>query len=376
MNSASSPRSSLPRRKKILFVLLILSLFWGGLEGTAFVAYPRVVKPEVRNFIDYLLHPDRPAGLFVLGFIPHPYTLLYPAPNLVRDGFKQHNSLGFRGPEIALPKPEGVYRILCLGGSTTYSAYVADPEQAYPRQLERILRDKLKTDKIEVVNGGITYATTAELLGTLALRGLQIEPDMVILNEGGNDIEPFLAPGYKPDYSHWRKSWEVPASSVWKRLALQSAAARLLYGVHLTNLPMSVPFQKFPSTTGWDGSRGALEFAQTHEPVGFRNNTETMILMAKGRGMDFVLVNFAFAPQYALKKFPAAEIAYQKNLRIFGELAAQYSIPLVHFEQNHIPPEHWTDKPAWCHLDAEGDRLKAEFIAPEVLSRLALRFQK
>ncbi|MGV2433654.1 MAG UNVERIFIED_CONTAM: hypothetical protein LVT10_01075 [Anaerolineae bacterium] len=31
-----------------------------------------------------------------------------------------HNAVGFRGEEITYPKPEGVQRILTLGGSTTY----------------------------------------------------------------------------------------------------------------------------------------------------------------------------------------------------------------------------------------------------------------
>ncbi|HOT49734.1 MAG TPA: hypothetical protein PLI07_02075 [Candidatus Hydrogenedentes bacterium] len=30
------------------------------------------------------------------------------------------NSAGFRDDEIVLPKPPGIYRILCIGGSTTF----------------------------------------------------------------------------------------------------------------------------------------------------------------------------------------------------------------------------------------------------------------
>ena len=36
--------------------------------------------------------------------------------------YQGHNSLGYRGEEITAAKPEGVFRIVALGGSTTYGA--------------------------------------------------------------------------------------------------------------------------------------------------------------------------------------------------------------------------------------------------------------
>src|SRR5262249_24990949 len=32
-----------------------------------------------------------------------------------RDGASRHDALGLRGPEVAVPKPEGAYRIVCIG---------------------------------------------------------------------------------------------------------------------------------------------------------------------------------------------------------------------------------------------------------------------
>jgi hypothetical protein len=344
---------------------------WALVEVVCALLYGSAVKPEAQRFIRQMRRPERTEGAFIGSILPHPYTLYFPAPDLVSiDGTLQHDSRGFRGPEVAVPKPDGVYRIVCLGGSTTYGAFVHDPMAAYPMQLRETLRKRQGTDRLEVVNAGIVYATSAETLGTFALRGLELEPDMIVLNMGGNDIEPFLAPDYRPDYRHWRKNWTLPRSSLPLRLALQSPTIRLMYGRRLNHLSFSHPFQDVPSTTGWDGNwpqgrRGeALEWARREDPVGFRNNTESIILMAKGRGMRVVLVNFAFAPQYIEKefdKFPAGRVAWEKHLKIFEELAARHETPLIHFERNTIPPEHWIDN--WCHLDEVGERLKAEMIA-------------
>jgi hypothetical protein len=45
------------------------------------------------------------------------------------------NSFGFRSPEIEVPKPEGKFRIVCVGGSTTNAGRTNDT--TYPALLEK-----------------------------------------------------------------------------------------------------------------------------------------------------------------------------------------------------------------------------------------------
>ena len=53
-------------------------------------------------------------------YVPHPYLAYALNPSYrSADGLTRHNSLGFRGAEIAHAKPAGAYRIACLGGSST-----------------------------------------------------------------------------------------------------------------------------------------------------------------------------------------------------------------------------------------------------------------
>ena len=53
---------------------------------------------------------------------PHPYLAYANKPNFHKPAYEndpheiRHNSLGYRGPEITIDKPEGAYRIVCLGG--------------------------------------------------------------------------------------------------------------------------------------------------------------------------------------------------------------------------------------------------------------------
>jgi hypothetical protein len=70
----------------------------------------------------------------------HRYIGYIPTPNF-RKGKNRHNSLGLRGEEVVLPKPEGEFRIICVGGSTTYTSKVEDYKLSYPDLLQENLLD-------------------------------------------------------------------------------------------------------------------------------------------------------------------------------------------------------------------------------------------
>ena len=68
----------------------------------------------------------------------HRYLGHYPTPGF-KKGENRHNSLGFRSDEIVQPKPAGEFRVVCLGGSTTYSTGVKNYKMSYPNLLEKEL---------------------------------------------------------------------------------------------------------------------------------------------------------------------------------------------------------------------------------------------
>lgn len=156
-------------------------------------AYKRDFKPRggLRNSdeADYPLHKGR-------------FQFARPSFN----NYRLHN-----GPDgqrdIAVPKPEGVYRIVCLGGSTTGNYIMENGAlYSYPSELEKELNRRLPDAGVEVVNGGVGGRTSAELLIHFLLSLIDTEPDAIVLYHAYNDIGPSLTPGFQSDYSHARKN--------------------------------------------------------------------------------------------------------------------------------------------------------------------------
>jgi lysophospholipase L1-like esterase len=110
-----------------------------------------------------------------------------------RAGSIHVNSRGFRGQEFQIPKPPGTFRILALGGSSTFGYYpgITSDEAAYPARLERLLnaqKPDASVSRYEVINAGAPGYKLRTSLQNFASRGLFFEPDMIIVSHVVNDI--------------------------------------------------------------------------------------------------------------------------------------------------------------------------------------------
>ncbi|MCA9003088.1 MAG: SGNH/GDSL hydrolase family protein, partial [Planctomycetes bacterium] len=140
-----------------------------------------------------------------------------------------HNKDGYRGPLRAVPKPEGVYRILCLGGSSTHGTSTNTDESTWPARLEHHLVEATGK-KIEVINFGVFGYSTFESLVNLSYRGLRLEPDLVLVYHSINDMRCALynmGGEVKSDNSHWRAIWpqvmESPGENLLEKSLLYCA---------------------------------------------------------------------------------------------------------------------------------------------------------
>jgi len=97
------------------------------------------------------------------------------------------NSLGFRGPEITREKPAGVVRVVLLGGSTTHGWYVGDDE-TIAAHLQRALEQRAPGRRFEVINAALDGYDSYQVLERLRIDVVPLEPDIVILNVGINDV--------------------------------------------------------------------------------------------------------------------------------------------------------------------------------------------
>ena len=97
------------------------------------------------------------------------------------------NSQGFRGPEIVVPKPTGTFRIVLLGGSTTHGWGVNDNETV-DTAMRRLFREGNSGSNVEVVNLAFDGYDSYQLYERLRTDGIRLDPDLVIVNSGINDV--------------------------------------------------------------------------------------------------------------------------------------------------------------------------------------------
>jgi lysophospholipase L1-like esterase len=204
-------------RRRLLAGLLGLALGLALAEGAA-----RWI--EARS-------PDRPAPAAPPAFRPHALLSFELTPGVQRRGRETIGPHGFRGAAPAVPKPADVVRILCLGGSTTYGDGLADGE-TYPEQLQALLAQRGGA-RCEVVNLGVPAYTSAETFLNLCLRGLDLEPDAIVVYHAVNDYRPRTVPDLDAAYQAFRRVWteEELERTALARALESSALARAVRGV-------------------------------------------------------------------------------------------------------------------------------------------------
>jgi len=181
--------------------------------------------------------PKRPATdkeahlVEMLQRAPHPDIVYELQPDLecrFQGVTVRTNSLGWRGPERPTAKAEGGFRVLGLGDSVMFGWGVEWPQSGIAR-LERLLQGALPEHAVDVIGTGVPGYNTAMEAALLKLRGLQLQPDVVIVDFVGNDMELpnfLLAPAdfWRVDhcflidlaYRAWRSSWlDARTPFVW-----------------------------------------------------------------------------------------------------------------------------------------------------------------
>lgn len=113
------------------------------------------------------------------------------------------NEHGLRGGPVAVPKPPGCFRILCLGASTTVEGPTND--STYPALLERKLRAQFPDAHIEVVNGGVSGVRSVDEVALLE-ELLHLQPDLVIEYNAVNDLYHEVIPEYQARAPLWKKA--------------------------------------------------------------------------------------------------------------------------------------------------------------------------
>ena len=218
------------------------------------------------------------------------------------------NSLGYRGPEIAIPKPDDVYRIVAVGGSTTYGLFLDLWQLAYPRQLEESLQRDFGYEQVEIVNAGVPQYSTWESAVNMLLRVPDLEPDLIIIYHGINDVgvrltDPNFYDGLNTGKGYWvDRDDPLPPSALWrfalKRLGYELPVAYELDttfkrpdGIRACDQVTSGPEV---NCRGFDMT--ASDVLAANPPVYFERNLRNMIRLARGMNSEALLVTWAYSP--------------------------------------------------------------------------------
>ncbi|MGI9305289.1 MAG: SGNH/GDSL hydrolase family protein [Gammaproteobacteria bacterium] len=98
------------------------------------------------------------------------------------------NSLGFRGPELEVPKPQGTIRFAFLGASTTYCAEVSSNEMTWPHMVWQRLQQRWPGVEFDYVNGGVPGYGASASLRNLQFNIKKLEPDVIVIYHAVNDL--------------------------------------------------------------------------------------------------------------------------------------------------------------------------------------------
>ena len=326
-------------------------------------------------WLNYLATPDQ-YDRYVLftsidskdfAWTPHTYLSYVPTPNY-RRGRTFHNSLGYRNNEFSLEKPNEVYRIVALGGSSTYDVRIEDNEKTFTAQLEKLLKEEYGYQNVEVINAGVPGYNSWEILTNLEFRVLDLDPDLVIIYEGTNDVHARLVEpsAYRGDDSGRRQAWQVPPVALWEHSALLRILSRM------TNITRQVSVDDFvssPTYLSWPYeyrlSREDVdptEILKKNPPIYFRRNLENMVAIANEHDIEIMFATWAYSPylsDYASKGY--YQQGFAENNEVVKEVANSHHVLLFDFAK--VMPQdtrYWADG---RHANEAGALVKASLFA-------------
>ncbi len=292
------------------------------------------------------------------------------------------NSFGFHSPEIERKKAKGTYRLVFLGGSTTFNAGPID--ETYPYLVNKLLLESgLNCDYI---NAGCDGYNSTESFILYHLRIKSFQPNLVVFYNGRNDLFTSGNNFYTDNITDLRRPpyYKPPPQlhQFFSRLSIGYAFLSEVIGYnsyrknnwdyYIRNNKKQARLAGVPETID-----KYIENIQTRRVFQvYKNNIEALSINTKYIDTKLLLVGFDFYPEKARsaafpkdreledeeKKFLADMIVQLNN--ILKETADKF--PNVYFFDlnRKMNRGYFTDD---CHLNFEGKLQKAKFIAQFIL---------
>lgn len=298
------------------------------------------------------------------GFVGHPYTVFRHPQGL--DGV---NADGFKDVDWQLGHRTGVPRILCLGGSTTEGGNSMGLKGSFPYLLGLLLQDRLGVP-IEVMNAGMSGWNSAEMTTAWFLNLIDYRPDLIVIHEAVNDVEPRNHPGFRRDYAHYRHAfvpehfslvsrWLARYSDLWVWLLARKGPPTVN---DLTVNPRNGSY-------AFDGSAFPPEVL-----LPYRRNLESIGISAESYGGTLAFMTLLYDPasdEGDPKKSPQWRAGIKDSNRVMRELAGERGWMLCDLASLEQDDKDWW-KPHFLdlvHVDPLGNLRKAERLADALLEQ-------
>jgi hypothetical protein len=304
-------------------------------ELTARLLYPRIANYNLemwRYFSIFKQVHDNPKLPFTLK--PDLQAHLYGVD--VRT-----NSLGLRDREYPVTPAEGTRRIIMMGDSQTFGWGIEEADT-----LSEILEEKLNAEgqSWEVINFGVGNYNSLMEVEQFRLKGLPLQPDLVILNYFVNDAEapPYIA---KWRFELFRHSYLFAV--LFDRYVLLKS--RLSQAFNWLDYYESL----YCDTNPWLAPN--------------RQALQDLIQMCRDRNIDLVFANYPDLHQ--LNPYPLATAT-----DFIREIASEHNVPFVDFLpaiQNLRPESLWVS-PEDPHGNVQATRPAAKLLYEAVKAMEAL----
>jgi len=230
----------------------------------------------------------------------------------------QINSLGFRGPDFEASKPPDTFRIITLGGSSTFGFHNSDTG-TYPFQLQQRLLEPVNGLRIEVLNAGFPYYTTATIRSLLEEELVEFRPDLLTLYTAYNDASWPLSLNPATRLVFWLQQHSI-IYLVMKETVLTDQRIYKIQGRVRKWFPSKVDTAKLDATVDAVADR-------------YRENVEAIISMARDHDIAVVLIRQPMTTRIQNSSF--GDLTYKqeyeavRNKIAAGEFLSPFDIRMI-----------------------------------------------
>lgn len=294
-------------------------------------------------------------------FVPHHYLNYALNPEQYRGGVLQHDPVyRIRRTEPLRPRREVKLRILALGGSTTYDNALLREEDTWVYRLE----SKLRADYgpgVEVINGGVGGYTLYENFIHYVTLLTYLQPDVVLIFSGINDVNPRMFGDLAPDYSNYRRPWRrgtndlLPSPVPW----LAPFFPYRYYYLRAVVLPArqrSIGREtqyEYPWPDTWQAS------LERNGPQLYGEILDNLVLLLRAQGHRVVILPQYFTPRRGRDQTFA--VGVNEHNEIDRQVAERYGLPFgaALLEPDTFSPADTVDN---CHFSTSGAARMAELV--------------